>query len=376
MSRTWTPSACRRATRAPGRHPAGTRRASRPPPARRARPAAARSSRHRSASGRGALVPPRGSELERGEHRPQRAVRPPARLEAPAAGLRLVRAVRVVLALGEVARRGQREPLRIRDDERAGRVGAAEPLLPRDREEVDAGRRRRHGADGLRAVGEHRHPGLRPELGEREHGTGRPEHLRGRDEPCPRRHRRDDRVRLGRDDHDLGPRDGERPEQAEVLVGRRHDLVPRPQTEAAHRDPAPLGRRARECDLRRLGADERREGTAELLAQAHRRLEVRQAAAALDEVALDPVRESLGHRSRERAERARVEERDRLEHREERAGLGEGHDATSETTAARPGRGRRAPRHSAGAWHAATSPGVSRTAPRTRMWSIPSPGAL
>ena len=44
--------------------------------------------------------------------------------------------------------------------------------------------------------------------------------------------------------------------------------------------------------------------------------------------------------------------------------------------AARPGRGRRAPRHSAGAWHGATSPGVSRTSPRTRMWSIPSPGAL
>ena len=94
-----------------------------------------------------------------------------------------------------------------------------------------------------------------------------------------------------------------------------------------------------------------REGTAELLAQAHRRLEVRQAAAALDEVALDPGRESLGHRSRERAERARVEERDRLEHREERAGLGEGHDATSETT-----------RSSTGAWSESTAPFCRRLA--------------
>ena len=166
------------------------------------------------------------------------------------------------------------------------------------------------------------------------------------------------------------------PEEAEVLVRRRHDLVAGPEPEAADGDPAALGRRARERDLRRLGAHERRKRATQLLAKAHRRLEVRQPASTLHEVALDPVGEGLGDRPRERAERAGVEEGDRLEDRKERPGLGERHDAFSETT-----------RSSIGAWSESTAPfcwrlardqvsgGVAR-APRTRMWSIPSAGSL
>ena len=60
---------------------------------------------------------------------------------------------------------------------------------------------------------------------EREHRTRRPEHLRRRDQPRPGRDRRQDPLGVRLHDDDGGDRRGERAEQAEVLVRRRHDLV-------------------------------------------------------------------------------------------------------------------------------------------------------
>ena len=102
---------------------------------------------------------------------------------------------------------------------------------------------------------------------------------------------------------------------------------PRPRTAIPHPSVVELVRAICAGSASTSVANER----AQLLAKAHRLLEVRKPAPALYEVALEPVREGVGHRPRKRAERAGVEECDRLEHGEERAGLGERHDATSST---------------------------------------------
>ena len=150
--------------------------------------------------GRGVLERPLGTQRERGEHRAQRSLRPPAGLEAARARLRVVRAVRGISHLCEVARRRNRQPLGVTHDERSRRIRPAEPLLPGDREEVDSVERRRDRAHRLGAVRQHRHAAPLPQLRKREDGSGRPEHLRGRDQPRPRRDGREDRVRVGLDD--------------------------------------------------------------------------------------------------------------------------------------------------------------------------------
>ena len=158
-----------------------------------------------------------------------------------------------------------------------------------------------------------------------------------------------------------------------MLVGRRHDLVPRLESEAADHDRAALGRRARERDLDRLHADEACERDTELVTQRERLLEVLAARPALGEVVRNPGRERIRDGDGQRPERARVEVRDPLEHREQRACLCERHPASTSTT------------HSTGAWSESTTPFLVRRpiphavsgpagAPRTRMWSIPSHG--
>ena len=151
--------------------------------------------------------------------------RPPVRLEARRAGPGLEAAVHLVAGLREVARRSDPEPLGVGDDQGAGRVRAAQPLLAGDREEVEPGGIDRDRADRLRAVDEHGDPGLLAQLAHGQHAPRRPEHLRQRQQPRPGRDRGADRVGLGIDDDDPGPRRGERPEEAEMLVGRRDDLV-------------------------------------------------------------------------------------------------------------------------------------------------------
>ena len=147
--------------------------------------------------GRGVLERPLGTQRERGEHRAQRSLRPPAGLEAARTRLRVVRAVRGISHLREVARRRNRQPLGVTHDERSRGIRPAEPLLPGDREEVDSVERRRDGAHRLGAVRQHRHAAPLPQLRKREDGSGRPQHLRGRDQPRPRRDGREDRVRVG-----------------------------------------------------------------------------------------------------------------------------------------------------------------------------------
>ena len=112
----------------------------------------------------------RGRRPSRGERRSRPAARRGRRSRAsrdrsalrPAAGSKLPG--RLIGRLGEVARAGDPQALRVGDDERAGRVGAAEPLLAGDREEVEASGVDGNRADGLGAVDEHRHAGLLAEL--------------------------------------------------------------------------------------------------------------------------------------------------------------------------------------------------------------------
>ena len=92
---------------------------------------------------------------------------------------------------------------------------------------------------------------------------------------------------LGRDDDDPGAGRRERSEQAEVLVGRRHDLVVRVEPEPAEDDVAAVGRARRERDLQRFGADECRDARTQLVAQLHHAREVRASAAAVAVVALE-----------------------------------------------------------------------------------------
>ena len=74
--------------------------------------------------------------------------------------LRLERSVLLVALLREVARASDAERVGLGDDERARPLRAAEPLLPRDRVEVEPARVDGDRADGLRPVDEDRQPGL------------------------------------------------------------------------------------------------------------------------------------------------------------------------------------------------------------------------
>ncbi len=99
-------------------------------------------------------------------------------------------------------------------------------------------------------------------------------------------HRREDPVRVGLDHHHPGAGRRDRAEQAEVLVGRGHDLVVRVEIETREDDVAALRRRRRQRDGARLRSHERREAAAELFAAVEDLEEVRQAGAALGEITL------------------------------------------------------------------------------------------
>ena len=237
------------------------------------------------------------------------------------------RPVRLVAGLGEVARRRDPQPLGVGDDERAGRIRAAEPLLARDREEVEAGRIDRDRPDRLRAVDEHGNPGLLAQLAHGQHPPRRPEHLRQRQQARPRRHRGQDRVGLGLDDDHPGARRTEgpsRPKCSSVVVTISSSG---PSPSPATHDVAAVRRARRERDLERVGGDERREPARTCSRSSRTRRKYGM-----------PLRPSSKSRSssactaswvaaRDRPERAGVEVRDPLEHRELRPRLLEGHDA-------------------------------------------------
>ena len=120
----------------------GRRRASRPPghdldeaaPAARGSAPPARAARSNAQSG-GSSSAARSPASEAG------GIQPGSKRAAPVA--RLEATVGLERGLREVARPGDAQPLRIRDDERARRVGPAEPLLAGDRQEVERRARRR-----------------------------------------------------------------------------------------------------------------------------------------------------------------------------------------------------------------------------------------
>ena len=203
ISRTCTPVARRAPRRASAGRPArGTRRASsaRPGVTTSTRPAS--SARQRSAIAAACSNAQAGRASSAASRPASDAGRPPVRIEARGARLRLEAPVRLVAGLREVARRRDPQPLGIGDDECARRVRAAEPLLARDREVVEPGGVDGDRADRLGPVDEHRHAGLCAQLAHGQHATGRPQHLRQRQQPRPRRHRGPDRVRVGLDDDD------------------------------------------------------------------------------------------------------------------------------------------------------------------------------
>ena len=221
-------------------------------------PAAACSNAH--AGGRSSAV----------EQARERARRPSSRARTARRRRRGVeRAVRLVARLREVARRRDTEPLRVAHDERSGGVRAAEPLLPGDREEVDPVDVVGIAPTDCAPSASTGTPLALAQLGQREDGAGRPQHLRDRDQPRPRRDRGEDRVRVGLDDDDPRRRGAERAEQPEVLVGRRHDLVVGPEAEAAEHDRAAVGRRVRSGRPGRLGRRPGRRTRGARLAERH-----------------------------------------------------------------------------------------------------------
>ena len=99
---------------------------------------------------------PVGRQLERGQKAGEAGRRNPAGIEAGRAGCGLEAARRLVGGLGEVARPGDAQPLRVGHDERTGRIRPAQPLLAGDRQEVEAVRVDRDRPHRLGAVDEDR----------------------------------------------------------------------------------------------------------------------------------------------------------------------------------------------------------------------------
>ncbi len=203
--------------------------------------------------------------------------------------------------------------------------------------------------------------------------AGRPEHLRGRDQPRPRRDRREDRVRVGlRRRRRAAGEAPTGPEQAEVLVRRRDDLVVRPEPEAARaRSRSRRRGRVGERDLRRLGADERGErrpqprrgapasprSTAVPLRPRARSSATAPMSASATGCASGPNVPAFRYATVSSTGNSRRASSNVMPHRPRRAPRRRG--------------GRRARRHSARGARAATRRPRPTRAPRTSTWSIP-----
>ena len=233
----------------------------------------------------------------------------------------------------EVARAPDSQPLRFGDDERAGGVGAAQPLLSGDRVVVEPGRVDVDRPHGLRAVDQHWQAAALLQLMHEQRPAGRPEDVRERDQLRPRRDGREDRVGIGGRDDDPDAARMEGQEQTGMLVGRRHDLVVRPEIEAGEHDVAAVGRRRCQRDLRRVDLDQRRELLPELLAEGEDALEVGLANASVVGARAELGLHRVEGRLRKRPEGARIEIRDALEHGEERPRLLDRHSMRASTGA-------------------------------------------
>ena len=309
------------------------------------------------------------------EHRAEIAV-----VEARRAGLRLERAVGLDSAPGRSTSAPTRAATRDRErtaprSSRARRaISGPRPCSSRTasrrpRSRRPTGRRRR-GAAG-RSPPAARRPGARcrsPTRRARARAavSSAPIAARSRSSACRRL------EPAGRRDADARARRVQRPEQPEVLLVRRHDLVVRAEAEPGEDDVAAVRGRRRQRDV--LG---RHAGSAPPACRARARAAlacprvVPGPGAALGEVDERLRDHRLGGRPGERPVRAGVEVGDALEDGERRPGFLEGHEETVSST---------------GAWSDSTTPFCRRRStgqtasgdasmPRTRMSSIPPCGA-
>ena len=115
------------------------------------------------------------------------------------------------------------------------------------------------------------------------------------------------------------------PEQAEVLVRGRDQLVIRPQLEPGQDEIASVGRRSRERNLLRVDADEAGELGAELRAEREDALDVVEPDPAVGEISLLLGAHGLRRCAGQRAGASRLEVRHAFEHGKLRAGLLERH---------------------------------------------------
>ena len=355
----------RGARRAPPARRAGRRPASRP--RRRPRRAA------RAARGSGAACSAArsnaqsGRSVERREQAGEDRAREPARIEAGRALRRLEAARRLVGGLREVARARDPQALRIGDDERAGRIRPAEPLLAGDRQEVEARRRRR---GSRRRTGRRRRARARPVRSRSSRTGSRRPLVQSTCESASRRVRGVTAARIasgsGSTRDDARAARVQRAEQAEVLLRRRHDLVLRLQVEPREDDVAAVGRRARRArpaPARRRRARRAPTGPA-FAARAcarstpcrtgHRRDRRRAAPAWPRRSAARAGRTSP--RSGTRAARA--------------PGRATRPSSGVTRSSSRPGRGPTARRHSAAAARRATPRAAPWSIPATTMWSM------
>ena len=125
-----------------------------------------------------------------------------------------------------------------------------------------------------------------------------------------------------------------------MLLARGHDLVVGAEIEAADDDVAPVRRRARQRHLLRRRADERAEPRAGFRPQPEHPLEVLLPEPSVLQLVVELRPDGVSRRLRDRAEGARVEIGEPLEHREERPRL----------------RGRHPIFTSTGAWSESTAP--------------------
>ena len=142
----------------------------------------------------GLLERPLGKRGDRRSQPRDVCVRRQIGIEASSSRARHEAAVRFVLLLREVARTCHVERVGICDDERAGSLRPAQPLLPGDGVVIEPRDVDCHRTDGLSAVDENRQSRLLSQFSDRQHLARGPEHVRYRDQSRPGRDRRDDRV--------------------------------------------------------------------------------------------------------------------------------------------------------------------------------------
>ncbi len=296
--------------------------------------------------------------------------REPAGIEARRTVLRDECACRLVRRLGEVARRGDAQPLGVADEERARRLRPAEPLLRRHGVEVEVAGSGDDCARRLSPVDEHGQPGLLPHAPQIEAASGRPEDVRRRDQARARRDSRENRVFVPLRHDDTGAGRVHCSGEAEVLLIGDDDLVFAAEAEPREDDRAAAGGRVGQGNVQRVDVQHGCEGRPGLFAELENALDPPLSAATVLEIVARLLDHGLGGGSCDRSVRTGVEVRVPVEHRELRAGFLERHPTWSSTGAWSESRRPSIRRRSSG-----QTTGVVDGSPRTRIWSIVGPGS-